>query len=92
MNDAVKLQRSAQAVTAEVGEEIIFLHEGEGVYFSLDGVGAFVWKNLEAPRTYRELVDLVLEEYDVEEELLRADLTALMAEMVAKGLLLLDPQ
>jgi hypothetical protein len=92
MNDSTVLQRNPQAVSAEVGEEIIFLHEGDGVYYSLDGVGAFVWKNLEIPRTLGDLVRAVGDAYDVGEAEAREDLAALAIELAARGLLVPDPQ
>ena len=92
MNDSTILQRNPQAVSAEVGEEIIFLHEGDGVYYSLDGVGAFVWKALENPRTLAELVQAVGDAYDVGAAEAREDLAALATELAARGLLIADPR
>jgi hypothetical protein len=92
MNDSTILLRNPQAVSAEVGGEIIFLHEGDGVYYSLDGVGAFVWKNLENPRTLGDLVRAVGDAYDVGEAEAREDLAALAIELAARGLLVPDPR
>ena len=92
MNDLTVLQHHPKAVSAEVGGEIIFLHEGEGVYFSLDGVGASLWKALETPRTFGDLIQALLNEYEVEEAVLREDLSALVMELTGKGLLGLDLQ
>lgn len=92
MNDSTVLQRNSQAISAEVGGEIIFLHESDGVYYSLDEVGAFVWKTLETPRTLGELVQAVGDEYDVDEAEAREDLTALAIELTARALLVPDPQ
>jgi hypothetical protein len=87
MHDTTVWKRSTRAVTAEVGDEVIFLHEGEGVYYSLDGVGAVVWKALETPRKFGEIVGLILEEFDVEEEALRQDLVSLASSLTEKGLM-----
>jgi hypothetical protein len=87
MKDSTVWQRSTKAVTAEVGDEVIFLHEGEGVYYSLDGVGAVVWKALESPLKFGEIVTLILGEYEVEEAQLRQDLANLAESMIEKGLL-----
>ncbi len=87
MDDLTFLRRNTKAVSAEVGDEVIFLHEEEGVYFSLDGVGAFVWRSLVAPRTFGDLVQMVLSEYAVEESDLREDLSQLVEKLAEKGLL-----
>lgn len=92
MNNSTVLQRNLQAVSAEVGQEIIFLHEGDGVYYSLDGVGAFVWKTLERPRTLGELVQAVVDEYDVNEAEAGEDLAVLATELTTRGLLVPEPR
>ena len=86
MNDQTIWQRHPQAVSAEVGDEVIFLHETDGVYYSLDGVGAFVWQCLANPLSYGELVGRVLDEYEVPEADLRKDLEALAEDLQARSL------
>jgi hypothetical protein len=87
MNDQTVFERHQKAAFAVVGDEVIFLHEDEGAYFSLDGVGAFIWHSLETPRTFGELVLMVMNEYDVEEPQLREDLTSLFTSLVDMDLL-----
>jgi hypothetical protein len=86
MKDTTVWKRSNNAVTAEVGDEVIFLHEGEGVYYSLDGVGAVVWKTLESPLQFGDLVTMILGEYEVEEVQLRQDLINLASSLTEKEL------
>jgi hypothetical protein len=92
MNNMTVLQRSPNAAVAEVGEAIIFLHEGKGVYFSLEGVGASFWRQLSTPKPFGELVKCIQGEYEVAEEVLIKDLVTLISEMVDLGLLVQDPQ
>ncbi len=92
MDDMTILKTNPSANCAIVGEEVIFLHEGEGAYFSLDGVGAFVWQALETPRQFGELVQMVMGDYEVEESVLREDLAKLASSLVAKDLLILESE
>lgn len=86
MDDATRFSRSQAMPAAEVGEEIVFLHQEEGAYYGLEGVGAFVWRLLEVPRTFKDLVDSVTAEYDVDEETCRKDLEDFMRALVERGL------
>lgn len=92
MKDTMVLKRNPQAISAEVDDAIIFLHEGDGAYYSLDGVGAFVWKSLVTPLTFGDLLQQVLSEYEVSETESRQDLEDLAADLAAKGILSFDPQ
>lgn len=45
-----------------------------------------VWDLLEAPRTVDQLVSILGQEYDAAEEILRAEVATLLADLEAKGL------
>lgn len=83
---AVTFVASSRQVTCAVGGEAVLLHLDDGVYYSLNPVGACVWGLLEEPRTTDELVQRVLEEFEVEAERCRADVEELLAELTARSL------
>ena len=91
MNEKTRLARHPGAITADVGGDIIFLHEGEGAYYSLSEVGALAWKTLESPCTLADVVAAVAEEYDAPQHQIRDDLVRFFGELDAKGLVLIDP-
>ena len=90
MKDSAVLRQNPHAAAAEIGDEVVFLHEGDGVYYGLDGVGAFVWTLLDAPRSFNDILRLVLAEYDVGEETCRRDLEELVRILHEKDLIRLD--
>jgi len=73
-------------VSSLLGDEVVILNLGTGVYHGVDGVAAFVWKQLDKPITVGELCDAVIKEYDVDADRCRADLTALLADLAKNGL------
>jgi hypothetical protein len=86
MDYSVIWRRHSEAAAAEVGDEVVFLHEGEAVYYGLDGVGAFVWRQLKVPRAFGDLVQAVVSEYEVDEATCRRDLTELLEALQDKKL------
>ena len=77
---------SKRQIACDVGDEAVILHLDEGVYYSLNGVGARVWQWLEQPRRFQELVDRVVGEFEVERERCQSDLQELMQQLLAKQL------
>ncbi len=63
--------------------------ENNGV-FVMSPVGARIWELLSEGKDSTELTGLLLEEYEVEEAVLKADVEAFLAELVRLGLLLED--
>jgi hypothetical protein len=73
-------------VSTTVGADVVILGMKEAVYYGLDAVGARVWELLRAPRSIRDIVLTLLDEFDVEEELCRTDVIALLEDLAARGL------
>jgi hypothetical protein len=80
-------QVPAQVHARRFDDELVILHLGVGVYFSLDPVGSTIWEQLTGGKTDDETVAAVLAEYDVDEPTARADVQRLTEDLVAAGLL-----
>ncbi len=63
--------------------------ERNGV-FVMSPVGARIWELLEGGMEVQALVPALLEEYEVEESVLKADVEEFLAELTRQGLLLED--
>ncbi len=66
---------------AEVGTSLLF---AGGQMVVLNMLGTEVWKRCDG-KSFDDLVSEILVEFEVEEELLRADVTAFLAELEGKG-------
>jgi hypothetical protein len=72
----------------ELGGEVVLLNLQSGVYFGLDAVGSRVWQLLVQSREVDEVCAMLLDEYDVNAETLRADVDRLVGELSDKGLVM----
>lgn len=68
------------------GESVVLNLNGES-YFGLDEVGTRMWAVLATAHSIDATFNTLLAEYDVEPELLRADLDKLIHKLVGLGLL-----
>lgn len=53
--------------------------------FSLNDVAAFIWAEMEQPRTLEELQGALIREFDAEPEVIQSDLKQFLAEMLDIG-------
>jgi antitoxin component of MazEF toxin-antitoxin module len=74
-------------VSCDLGGEEVILSLKNGIYYGLDPVGTRIWALLQQPRTVTEVLDALLERYDVEPARCERDLLALLEEMAAEGLI-----
>ena len=73
-----------------VGEETVLLSLEDEHYYGLEGVGTRLWEIVQGQPTFREVIDALLAEYEVEREVLVKDVTAVVWNLQASGLLAVD--
>lgn len=71
----------------QMGEETVLLHTSNEHYYGLDEVGSRFWQLLRQHQTLDPIVAALLEEYEVDETTLRADLERLVEELADTGLI-----
>ena len=80
-----------QHLVAELDGDVVIMSIDTGTYYGLDAVGACVWKLLEQPRTFADVIDGVVEHFEVDAEVVEKDLTAFLKEMQSEGIVSVTP-
>lgn len=79
---------SADVIAREVGGEEVLLDLRSGTYFSLNAVGTAIWQAIEArPSDAEALCDTVTAAFDVAPDIARADIAALLDDLLSRGLI-----
>ena len=82
-----RLVVSDRVVARAVSGATVLLNLDTGRSFMLDDVGARAWSVLMSSASLQDAYESLLTEYQVEPDQLREDLTALIADLEAQGLL-----
>jgi len=88
LNQTITL--SPQVISQEVAGETVLLDLESECYFGLDAVGTRVWQLIQESGELLTIYNTLLEEYEVEEPRLRADLEALITDACERGLITLQ--
>jgi hypothetical protein len=81
-------KRSSEATHQKVGEEAILINLTTGAYYSLNDTGTMFWELMDGRRTIADCAREIANEYEVEAEVVEADLLDLATEFKAEGLIL----
>ena len=73
--------------TADLGGEAVIFDAESGVYYGLNEVGASVLELVEQPRSVRDVIEALLQEYEVTADRLRRDVLALLEKMEEQGVI-----
>ena len=74
------------AVACEFGDGLALLNLKSNVYYSLNGVGAFIWELIQEPRSIVDIRSAVLARYTVDPQRCQADVDALLKGLADNGL------
>ena len=88
---ATKVMARKDVLGAELGAEVSLLNVKSGIYFTLNAVGASVWRQIQEARSLAGIKQQLLEEYDVDAARCESDLLQLVSELQTLGLIELIP-
>ena len=77
---------SQELAAADLGEEVAILNLANGVYYSLNPVGARIWNLIQEPRSVRDVCKTLVAQYDVDTDRCEQDAIALLQQLVENDL------
>jgi hypothetical protein len=80
-------ERATELLEAELGDELLALDAQEGLCFGFNSVATGVWRHLASPKSFGELKQMLLADYEVSSEQCDAELRELLDDLVEKGLI-----
>jgi hypothetical protein len=88
--ESVLTKSEENVLSSTVEEEVVLLNLKQGAYYTLDLIGAEIWRMLDKPTTAGAIIALILEEYDAPREQVEADVFALLNDLHDEGLIQVD--
>jgi len=86
MNLNQKVTFAETVFAQEVDGEMVLLDMESENYFGLDEVGTSIWQAMQEKETLKEVLEVLLEQYEVEAEMLENDLSDFVGKLVESGL------
>lgn len=90
LRDDSSLSVPDHVLTRRAAGETVLLNVDNEQCFGLNGVGNRLWQFIETGTTLGKATTALLAEYDVERDVLHADLVAVLVDLTANGLVLID--
>ena len=90
-NSRVVAADESKVVACDLESEVALLNLHNQTYYSLDPVGAYIWRRLTNPQSVADLQQVLLQEYEVEPERCQQDLVRLLEQLHEAGLIIVLP-
>jgi len=78
---------SRNQISADLVGERVILHLDKGFYYGLDEVGSRIWESLQRPKRVGQVLETLLERYNVDREQCQRDLLKLLEELLSENLI-----
>ena len=87
LQESDRFETRGNLVLEEIDDEVVILDLQENVYFGLNEVAKLVWRGLEEGQTLGEVVDTLVEHFEVEREVVEGDVRSFVDDALAKELI-----
>lgn len=74
-------------VAVDVADEVVIFGVDSGTYFSVEEVGAEIWKLVQTPTSVQAICDALMREYDVEPDVCSREVAAFLDQLLDRGLI-----
>ena len=81
------LIRNPEQLFSSIDEEVVMLSVPNGEYYNLNPIGSYIWKILETPVTFDEIVRRLCDEYDVEMQQCIKDTSTFIVGLIEKDVI-----
>ncbi len=91
LDDNQRIKAAPGVLSRVIDDEAVLLELSSGTYFGLNEVGSEIWQLIADGATTNELRQRLMQKFDVDPETLDRDLRELVAELLQRGLVKLEP-
>lgn len=82
------VQRNPKLVASQMDGEVVMMSIDDGAYYGLDEIGSRIWELMENQVMVNNILDSLLEEFEVEREECLIDTLEFLNDLMDKNLLL----
>lgn len=82
---ATKVKQSDDAISREIGGQMVILTPSQGTVHELDELGCFIWSLCAEPISVEAMTAKIVAEYEVEAAIAEKDLASFLAKLIDFG-------
>lgn len=82
-----KYIQNKKVIQSKIGDEVVMLDMDSGFYFGLNSVASIIWGKLEKAMSLQEILNELLEEYNIDRHTCEKDTMEFLDELFEKNII-----
>jgi hypothetical protein len=83
---AERFVQNKSIIQSQIGDEIVMLDVDSGFYFGLNSVGSIIWTYLKEPVSHLELIEKLLEQFEIDRDTCEKETEAFLLQLLEKNI------
>ena len=80
--------RNAEIMANDIGSETVMMSIDTGKYFGMNKTGAYIWKQLENPMTFKGLCEKIVTDYNIPFDKCEQEVTVFLEELLREKIII----
>lgn len=85
-----RIKRNQEVLSGRIEEEIVLLDLDENSYVVINSVASRIWELIEEPVFFKDLIGILMDEYEIDEDSCKDDTIAFLSVLDKKGMIIFD--
>ena len=86
------LQPRPDMLFSRIDDEVVMMSAETGEYYGLNPVASRIWDLLETPHSFEQLTELLMREFDIDEQTCRKDVGNFLNRLIEKKLIIAEKE
>jgi hypothetical protein len=84
---AERFVQNKEVIQSKIGDEVVMLDIESGFYFGMNSVGSEIWSHLSEPITIDDLINKLMERFDIDRATCEKDTIEFMNQLFEKNII-----
>jgi hypothetical protein len=84
---SAKYIQNKKVIQSKIGDDVVMLDIDSGFYFGLNSVASIIWGKLEKPISLEEVINELLDEYNIDRDTCENDTMAFWVQLLDKNII-----
>lgn len=86
------ISQTKDIVASDIDGEVVMMSIGNGTYYGIDSIGSRIWELIETPCKVSDLIEKLLEEFEVDRPTCEKDVLKFLEELQKNNTIVIQPR